>query len=178
MLETNLTQEEFESSFTFDNFIVRDTNRFAHAASLVIAENSAYNPLVIYGPTDTGKTHLVLAIKNHIKKKHPNKKVDYVQGEKINKKIIEDVKNKCCDVDVLIVDDLHLIADEKSVKKEIFNLIEELYKKNKQIIVTLDRDIWQIKTLDEKIKSCLLNGLFADIVPSDFKTEEILKHQA
>ena len=162
MSETNIPKDTFESSFTFDNFIVRDTNRFAYAASLAIAENFAYNPFVIYGPVGTGKTHLVLAMKNYIKKKYPNKKVEYVQGEKTNKKIIEDIKNKCCDVDVLIVDDLHLIADEKSVKKGIFNLIEELYKKNKQIIVTLDRNIWQIKTLDKKIKSCLLNGLFQE----------------
>lgn len=180
MSEINLTQKEFESSFTFENFIVRDTNRFSYACSQAVAKgyNKNYNPFVIYGPNGVGKTHLALAIKNYINKKHPHKKVEFIHSEEFANQPIDDIKNKCLNVDVLIIDDLHLIADKKSIQKEIFNIIDELYKKNKQIIVTLDRNIWKIKNLDKKISSCLLEGLFGDIAPTDFKTgEEIFKHQ-
>lgn len=175
----------FESFFTFDNFVVGSTNRFAHAASLAVAENAdiIYNPLTIYGPSGVGKTHLMLAIKNHIKKKFPEKKVEFVRGEdftnqlikslhegKLGMGTIDDFRNKYRNVDVLMVDDIHFIAGKESTQEEFFNTFNSLYQNNKQIIVTLDRPLKEIKTLDERIKSRLAAGLPADITLPDFET--------
>ncbi|MEE1053796.1 MAG: chromosomal replication initiator protein DnaA [Acutalibacteraceae bacterium] len=175
----------FETFFTFDNFVVGSTNRFAHAASLAVAESPTiiYNPLVIYGPSGVGKTHLMLAIKNHIKKKFPTKKVEFVRGEdftnqlikslhegKLGMGTIDDFRNKYRNLDVLMVDDIQFIAGKESTQEEFFNTFNALYQNNKQIIVTLDRPLKDIKTLDERIKSRLSAGLAADITLPDFET--------
>ncbi len=175
----------FESFFTFDNFVVGSTNRFAHAASLAVAENNdiIYNPLTIYGPSGVGKTHLMLAIKNHIKKKFPYKNVLLVRGEdftnqlikslhegKLGMGTIDDFRSKYRNVDVLMVDDIHFIAGKEQTQEEFFNTFNSLYENNKQIIVTLDRPLKEIKTLDERIKSRLSAGLPADITLPDFET--------
>lgn len=175
----------FENFFTFDNFVVGATNRFAHAASLAVAEspNIIYNPLVIYGPSGVGKTHLMLAIKNHIKKKYPYKKVEFVRGEDFTNQLIkslhegklglgkiDDFRNKYRNLDVLLLDDIHFIAGKESTQEEFFNTFNALYQNNKQIIVTLDRPLKDIKTLDERIKSRLSSGLPADITLPDFET--------
>ena len=175
----------FEAFFTFDNFVVGSTNRFAHAASLAVAESASiiYNPLTIYGPSGVGKTHLMLAIKNHIKKKFPHKKVEFVRGEdftnqlikslhegKLGMGTIDDFRNKYRNVDVLMIDDIHFIAGKESTQEEFFNTFNALYQNNKQIIVTLDRPLKEIKTLDERIKGRLAAGLPADITLPDFET--------
>lgn len=186
--EENCEGLTFEKFFTFDNFVVGSTNRFAHAASLAVAEsanspNNIYNPLVIYGPSGVGKTHLMLAIKNHIQKKYPSKKVEFVRGEdftnqlikslhegKLGMGTIDDFRNKYRNVDVLLVDDIHFIAGKESTQEEFFNTFNTLYQNNKQIVVTLDRPIKDIKTLDERIKSRFSGGLNADITLPDFET--------
>lgn len=184
----------FESFFTFDNFVVGSTNRFAHAASLAVAENNniIYNPLTIYGPSGVGKTHLMLAIKNHIKKKFPYKNVLFVRGEdftnqlikslhegKLGMGTIDDFRNKYRNVDVLMIDDIHFIAGKESTQEEFFNTFNALYQNNKQIIVTLDRPLKEIKTLDERIKGRLAAGLPADITLPDFETRVgIIKRKA
>ena len=175
----------FEDFFTFSNFIVGSTNRFAHAASLAVADNSSiiYNPLVIYGPSGVGKTHLMLAIKNHIKKKFPNKKVVYIRGEDFTNQLIaalqngklglgaiDDFRNKYRHTDVLLIDDIHFIAGKEQTQEEFFNTFNTLHQNNKQIVVTLDRPLKEIKTLDDRIRSRLSSGLLADITPPDFET--------
>ncbi len=175
----------FESFFTFDNFVVGSTNRFAHAASLAVAENPniVYNPLTIYGPSGVGKTHLMLAIKNHIKKKFPYKKIEFVRGEDFTNQLIkslhsgqlgmgtiDDFRSKFRSADVLMVDDIHFIAGKEQTQEEFFNTFNALYENNKQIIVTLDRPLKEVKTLDERIKNRLLQGLPADITIPDFET--------
>lgn len=175
----------FEDFFTFSNFIVGSTNRFAHAASFAVADNSniIYNPLVIYGPSGVGKTHLMLAIKNHIKKKFPNKKVVYIRGEDFTNQLItalqngklglgaiDDFRNKYRNTDVLLIDDIHFIAGKEQTQEEFFNTFNTLHQNNKQIVVTLDRPLKEIKTLDERIRSRLSSGLLADITPPDFET--------
>ena len=175
----------FEDFFTFSNFIVGSTNRFAHAASFAVADNSniIYNPLVIYGPSGVGKTHLMLAIKNHIKKKFPNKKVVYIRGEDFTNQLItalqngklglgaiDDFRNKYRNTDVLLIDDIHFIAGKEPTQEEFFNTFNTLHQNNKQIVVTLDRPLKEIKTLDERIRSRLSSGLLADITPPDFET--------
>ncbi len=175
----------FEDFFTFSNFIVGSTNRFAHAASFAVADNNAivYNPLVIYGPSGVGKTHLLLAIKNHIKKKFPYKKLAYTRGEDFTNQLIQalqdgklglgtidDFRNKYRNVDVLMIDDIHFIAGKEQTQEEFFNTFNTLFQNNKQIVVTLDRPPREIKTLDDRIRSRFESGLFADITPPDFET--------
>lgn len=185
----------FADFFTFDNFIVGSSNRFAQAASFAVAENPGlinYNPLVIYGPSGVGKTHLMLAIKNHIKKKFPNKKIEYTRGEDFTNQLIqalqegklglgtiEDFRTKFRNTDVLLVDDIHFIAGKEQTQEEFFNTFNTLYQNNKQIVVTLDRPLRDIKTLDDRIRSRLASGLFADITPPDFETRVgIIKKKA
>ena len=175
----------FEDFFTFSNFVVGSTNRFAHAASLAVSNNSniTYNPLVIYGPSGVGKTHLMLAIKNQIRKNFPYKKIVYTRGEDFTNELIkalqdgklglgtiEDFRTKYRGVDVLLVDDIHFIAGKESTQEEFFNTFNTLYQNNKQIVVTLDRPPREIKPLDDRIRSRFESGLFADIALPDFET--------
>ena len=175
----------FEDFFSFDNFIVGSTNRFAHAASYAVADNPnlIYNPLIIYGPSGVGKTHLMLAIKNHIRKKFPMKKIEYVRSEEFTNQLIialqegklgmgtiDDFRNKYRNVDVLLLDDIHFIAGKEQTQEEFFNTFNTLLQKNKQIVVTLDRPPREVKTLDDRIRSRLESGLFADISNPDFET--------
>ena len=177
----------FEDFFTFQNFIVGSTNRFAHAAAHAVAEaqipQPTFNPLVIYGPSGVGKTHLMLAIKNHIKNKYPHKVVEFVRGEeftnqfiqalnqgKLGLPLVEEFRNKYRNVDVLLLDDIHFIAGKETTQEEFFNTFNALYQNGKQIVVTLDRPVKEIKTLDERIRSRLEGGFYGDITPPDFET--------
>lgn len=177
----------FEDFFTFQNFVVGSNNRFAHAASLAVADSQVvipnYNPLVIYGPSGVGKTHLMLAIKNHIKKKNPFKKIEYIRSEEFTNQLIQalqegklgmgtidDFRNKYRNADVLLIDDIHFIAGKEQTQEEFFNTFNTLIQNNKQIVVTVDRPPKDIKTLDDRIRSRLEGGLFADILAPDFET--------
>lgn len=185
--ELPVSEEEdtYESHFTFENFIVGSSNRFAHAAAMAVADNPAniYNPLVIYGNSGVGKTHLLLAIKNRISKKFPGKKIEYIRGEeftntlikalqegKIGVGSIEDFRNRFRTVDVFLMDDIHFIAGKESTMEEFYNTFDALTQANKQIVVTCDRPLQEIKTLTERIRSRLSSGVMADITPPDFET--------
>lgn len=177
----------FEDFFTFQNFVVGANNRFAHAVSLAVADSPTviqqYNPLVIYGPSGVGKTHLMLAIKNHMKKKNPSKRIEYLRSEDFTNQLIqalqetklglgtiEEFRIKYRNADVLLIDDIHFIAGKEQTQEEFFNTFNTLIQKNKQIIVTVDRPPKEIKTLEDRIRSRLEGGLFADIIPPDFET--------
>lgn len=175
----------FEDFFTFDNFIVGKSNDFAYSAAMAVADKSdiVYNPLVIFGPSGVGKTHLILAIKNYIKKKYPYRKVEYTRGEDFTNQLIdalqkgkmgmgmlEDFRQKYRKTDVLLIDDIHFIAGKEQTQEEFFNTFNALYQSNKQIVVTIDRPIKELKTLDDRIRSRLSSGLFADIYAPDFET--------
>ncbi len=179
------TSLSFDQTFTFDNFIVGESNRFAQAAAMAVADNPAksYNPLVIYGPSGVGKTHLILALKNEILKKNPLTKVEYVRGEEFTTQLIhaiqegklgigsiDDFRHRYRSVDVLLVDDIHFIAGKESTQEEFFNTFNTLYNNNKQIVVTLDRPPSFIPTLETRIRSRFEGGLLADITPADFET--------
>lgn len=176
-----ITSDSFEDEHTFDNFIVGATNRFAHAASMAVADNPyiIYNPLVIYGRSGVGKTHLLLAIKNHIKQKFPNKKVEYIRCEDFTNQMISSLHNGTMDVfrarfrnsDVLLMDDIQFIAGKESTQEEFFNTFNALYQEKKQIVVTCDRPPKDIKSLDDRIRSRFESGLIADITPPDFETK-------
>jgi chromosomal replication initiator protein len=169
----------FASCFTFDNFIVGPTNRFAHAASFSVANNeNCQIPLVIYGNSGVGKTHLLLAIKNHSLKFFPSKKVEYIRCEDFTNKMIAAIKegtiqefrNRFRSVDVLLIDDIQFIAGKEQTQEEFFNTFNALYLNNKKIVVTMDRPPKEIKTLDDRIRSRFEGGCFADISSPDFET--------
>lgn len=174
--------DSFETNFTFENYIVGSSNRFAHAAAMAVADSEStinqYNPLVIYGNSGVGKTHLLLAVKNHTAKKFPNKKVEYIRGEDFTNNMIkaiqdgsiEDFRKRFRTVDVFLMDDIHFIAGKDSTQEEFFNTFNTLYHQNKQIIVTCDRPPKDIKTLEERIRSRFEGGVMADITPPDFET--------
>ncbi len=178
-------EESYESHFTFENFIVGSSNRFAHATSMAVADNPSniYNPLVIYGASGVGKTHLLFAIKNKISKKFPEKKIEYIRGEeftnmlitaiqdgKIGLDTIHDFRNRFRTTDVLLMDDIHFIAGKESTMEEFYNTFDALSQANKQIVVTCDRPINEIKTLTDRIRTRLSSGVMADMSPPDFET--------
>ena len=178
----NDNNNSFESSFTFENYIVGSSNRFAHAAAMAVADSeqtiNLYNPLLIYGNSGVGKTHLLLAVKNHASKKFPNKKIEYIRGEEFTNNMIkalhdgsiDEFKNRYRNVDIFLMDDIHFIAGKDSTQEEFFNTFNALYQNNKQIIVTCDRPLKEIKTLEDRIRSRFEGGVMADITPPDFET--------
>ena len=176
-------------SYTFDNFIMGSCNRFAHAASMAVADNPRiiYNPLVIYGPSGVGKTHLMLAVKNRIKEKFPEKRVEYVRCEDFTNQLINAIQTGTSDtfrntyrnLDVLLIDDIQFIAGKEQTQEEFFNTFNALHQDNKQLVFTMDRPPKDVKTLDDRIRNRLEMGLFADITPPDYETRVgIIKKKA
>ncbi len=187
--QTERSADEIAAKYTFDNFVVGSSNKFAHAASLAVANDPghAYNPLFIYGNPGLGKTHLLNAMRNEINKKFPEKTVVYTQGEAFMNEIIEAINNvstvdfreKYRKADVLFIDDIQFIAGKEATQIEFFNTFEALYQDNKQIIVTSDRLPKDIKSLDERIRGRLEMGLTADIQQPDFETRvSIIRRKA
>ncbi len=169
-----------DAAYTFENFIVGSSNRFAHAASLAVAESPTvvYSPLFIYGNSGVGKTHLVLAIKNRIQEKFPEKIVEYMRGEEFGNRIIEAIHSHTTklfhdryrSVDVLIIDDIHFIAGKDSIQEEFFNTFNVLSQAGKQVIITSDRPPKEIDNMDIRIRSRFESGLITDMSPPDFET--------
>ncbi len=175
--------------FTFDTFIVGSSNKFAHAASLAVAQNpaSAYNPLFLYGNSGLGKTHLLYAIGNEIRKSHPDYKVIYIKGEDFSNEIIQSILNKTTaqfrqkyrQTDVLLVDDIQFIGGKESTQEEFFHTFDALYDAKKQIVLSSDRPPKEIKVLTDRLRSRFEMGLLADIQAPDFETRmAIIKRKA
>lgn len=171
--------------YTFDNFIVGQSNKFAKATSLAVAEKPGYmyNPLFIYGKSGLGKTHLMHAIGNYISK-NSNMKVLYVTSEKFvedfiniyrknkNDNNFEDVdsfKKKYRDIDVLMIDDIQYLEIANKTQQEFFNTFNELHCNNKQIIISSDRSPDDLNKLEERLRTRFNWGLTIDILPPDFK---------
>ena len=174
--KTNLigsTMPPFNFEYTFDNFIVGNSNRFAHAAATAVAAAPAmnYNPLFIYGPSGLGKTHLLYAITNEVKKKKTNAEVIYIKGEDFTNQLIEalasqktaEFRNKYRSCDMLLIDDIQFIAGKVSTQEEFFHTFNALYEEHKQIILTSDRPPREIKTLEDRLKTRFEWGLIAEI---------------
>ncbi len=177
------------SKYTFDNFIVGNSNRFAQAAALAVAESpaAAYNPLFIYGGVGLGKTHLMHAIKNYIVANNKNAKIAFVSSETFTNELINSIRDKKNDefkakyrsMDVLLVDDVQFIAGKQQTEEEFFHTFNALKDANKQIVLTSDRPPHEIKTLEERLRSRFEWGLICDIAPPDYETRiAILKKKA
>ena len=183
------TAMDFNPQFTFDNFVVGPSNRFAYSAAIAVSKTpgQVYNPLFIYGPPGVGKTHLLYAIANGIRKENPDANIVYIKGDQFTNELIDAIKSgrniefrsKYREADLFLVDDIQFIAGKESTQEEFFHTFNKLYEEHKQIVLTSDRKPDDMLTLEERLRSRFLWGLTADINPPDYETRmAILKNKA
>ena len=174
--------------YTFDEFIVGNCNRLAHAGALAVAERPAqtYNPLFIYGGSGLGKTHLLQAIGHQVRKDFPYMVIAYVSTESFVNELIHAIqkgktlefKKKYRNVDILLIDDIQFLAGKEAMQEEFFHTFNALHDANKQIVCTSDRPPKEIHTLEERLRSRFEWGLITDLQPPDLETRiAILRHK-
>src|SRR5699024_10582009 len=182
-IQTNtldIPRSMLNDKYTFDSFVIGAGNRFAHAASLAVAEApaKAYNPLFIYGGVGLGKTHLMHAIGHYVREHNPDAKVAYITSEKFANEFINAImdnksnsfRNKYRNIDVLIIDDIQFIAVKESTQKELYHTFNALQEESKQIIISSDRRPKEIPTLEDRLRSRFEWVLITAITPPDLET--------
>ncbi|MBQ7340744.1 MAG: chromosomal replication initiator protein DnaA [Oscillospiraceae bacterium] len=180
---------DFNPQFSFDSFVVGNSNRFAHGAALAVTNNpgQVYNPLFIYGPPGVGKTHLLYAIANGIRKQNPSANVVYIKGDQFTNELISAIqsgknvefRNKYREADLFLIDDIQFIAGREGTQEEFFHTFNTLHENHKQIVMTSDRKPSDMLTLEDRLRSRFEWGLVADIQPPDYETRmAIIKNKA
>ncbi len=181
--KVNYENANLNPKYKFDTFVVGSNNKFAHSASLAVAESpgKAYNPLYLYGGSGLGKTHLMHSVGHFILEENPNMKVLYVTSEVFTNEVIESIRSgnsavmnrlrdKYRNVDVLMIDDVQFIIGKESTQEEFFHTFNELHAAGKQIIISSDKPPKEMETLDERFRSRFEWGLIADIQAPDYET--------
>ena len=180
---------DFNPQFSFDSFVVGPSNEFAHGAAIAVSNNpgQVYNPLFIYGPPGVGKTHLLYAIANGIRKQKPDANIVYIKGDQFTNELIDAIKtgkniefrSKYREADLFLIDDIQFIAGKDSTQEEFFHTFNKLYEEHKQIVMTSDRKPSDMLTLEERLRTRFEWGLLASIAAPDYETRmAIIKNKA
>ena len=183
------TAMDFNPQFTFDNFVVGPSNRFAHGAATAVSNTPGqiYNPLFIYGPPGVGKTHLLYAIANGIRRANSNANIVYIKGDQFTNELIHAIqsgkniefRSKYREADLFLIDDIQFIAGKESTQEEFFHTFNKLYEEHKQIVMTSDRKPSDMLTLEDRLRTRFEQGLLASIEAPDYETRmAIIKTKA
>lgn len=175
--------------YTFDNFIVGNSNKFAHAAAVAVTDKpgKTYNPLFIYGNSGLGKTHLLLAIGHALLESNPEMNVAYIKGDDFTNELVQSIQlsatnefhEKYRNVELLLVDDIQFISGKKATQEEFFHTFNTIYESGHQIVITSDRPPMEMTTLDDRLRTRFEGGLMADIQPPDLETRmAIIRNKA
>ncbi len=171
--------------YTFDNFVIGDSNRFAAEASLTVAKRpgTGYNPLLIYADVGIGKTHLLNAIGNYVREHYPEKNVRYISSEKLiyeftasekDKAMAEKLRNVYRNIDLLLIEDIQFLADKPAAQEKFFHTFNDLFLEKKQIVIACDRPPKDIPSLDDRLRSRFEGGLVTHILDPEIETEIII----
>ena len=187
-LKPAIESAPIDPNYTFDTFVVGESNRYLYAAAKAVSESlsTSYNPLFIHGASGLGKTHIMHAIANHVKKTNPKKNVVYVTCEQFTNELIDrirlgkayssgsdmnDFRKHYRNVDVLIIDDIQFLSKKQSTQEEFFHTFNALYGANKQIVLSADVEPSKIELLDERLRTRFEGGLKAQVLPPDIETK-------